>query len=62
MANKKQVKLLIEMFKRIRKEKRTKEESLQILMRAGILDEHGNHTEPYKILGAAVKKIEQPNV
>lgn len=35
----------------------TREEALRDLMNAGILDKDGNHTEPYKNLGKAVKAI-----
>ena len=34
----------------------TKEEALQSLIRAGILDKNGNYTEPYKILEKAIRK------
>ena len=34
----------------------TREEALQSLIRAGILDEKGNFTEPYKILERAIRK------
>ena len=37
----------------------TYEEALRSLMNAGILDEHGNHTEPYKNLGRAVKRLNE---
>jgi len=37
----------------------TPEEALQSLIDAGILDENGNHTEPYKHLGEAVKRLSQ---
>lgn len=33
------------------------EEALRSLMNAGILDENGNHTEPYQNLGRAVKRL-----
>jgi hypothetical protein len=62
MAMKKDVKLLIELIEEDRKKKRTKEESLQTLIDAGILDEKGNHTEPYKLLGEAIKRYSQRNV
>jgi len=35
----------------------TREEAHQALMRAGILDENENFTEPYKNLGEAVKRL-----
>ena len=34
----------------------TKEQALEALVRAGILDKDGNHTEPYKNLGKASAK------
>lgn len=37
----------------------TREEAHQALMRAGILDENENFTEPYKHLGEAVKRLSQ---
>lgn len=37
----------------------TREEALRALMDAGILDENGNHTEPYQNLGKAVKTIQK---
>lgn len=37
----------------------TREEAHQSLMRAGILDENENFTEPYKHLGEAVKRLSQ---
>ena len=37
----------------------TREEALRSLMYAGILDENGNYTEPYKHLGEAVKRLSQ---
>ncbi|MBS1659994.1 MAG: hypothetical protein JST68_02975, partial [Bacteroidetes bacterium] len=48
---------LLEMAKRHLEEARhhTKEQALEALMRAGILDENGNHTPPYAHLGAAVE-------
>jgi len=62
MAMKKDVRLLIELIERKRKERRTKEEALQSLIDAGILDEDGNHTEPYKLLGDAIKRAKQGHV
>lgn len=52
---------LIDLAKRRIEEARThtKEESLQALMRAGILDENGNHTPPYANLGAAVERLKR---
>ena len=51
----------IENLKNIAREKLrkgfTREEALQSLIDAGILDENGNHTEPYKHLGEAVKRL-----
>lgn len=35
----------------------TREEALQELMDAGILDKDGNHTEPYQNLARALKPI-----
>jgi hypothetical protein len=35
----------------------TREEALQSLIRAGILDENENFTEPYKLLGEAIKRL-----
>jgi hypothetical protein len=37
----------------------TREEALYALMDAGILDENGNHTEPYQNLGRAVTAIQK---
>jgi len=37
----------------------TREEALESLIRAGILDENENFTEPYKNLGEAVKRLSQ---
>jgi len=51
----------IENLKNIARERRekgfTREEALQSLIRAGILDENGNHTEPYKLLGEAIERL-----
>jgi len=51
----------IENLKNIAREKLkrgfTREEALQSLIRAGILDENENFTEPYKHLGEAVKRL-----
>ena len=44
-----QFKLHMELADRLLQEKRTPEEALQALIRAGIMDEDGNYTEPYKI-------------
>jgi hypothetical protein len=35
----------------------TREEALQSLMDAGILDENENFTEPYKNLGEAIRRL-----
>jgi len=35
----------------------TREEALRDLIRAGILDENENFTEPYKNLGEAVRRL-----
>lgn len=37
----------------------TKEEALRSLIDAGILDENGNHTEPCKNLGRAIKELKE---
>jgi len=62
MTSKQYHKHLLKLFDRKLKEKRTKEEALQSLIDAGILDEDGNHTEPYKLLGDAVKRYKQRHV
>lgn len=36
---------------RLARQKQTKEQSLEMLKNAGILDENGDFTEPYKNLG-----------
>jgi hypothetical protein len=41
---------LMELAERLKAKKKTREEALQALVRAGILDESGHYTEPYKIL------------
>ncbi|HEV2483402.1 MAG TPA: hypothetical protein VGS79_27245 [Puia sp.] len=48
--------LLMDLFKRKAEETYTKEESLAILVRAGIFDKDGNYTEPYKILELATRR------
>ena len=35
----------------------TREEALEALIRAGILDENENFTEPYKNLGEAIRRL-----
>ena len=58
MMSDKDIDRLLELAKRHLEEKVTKEEALRSLVRAGILDEAGNHTPPYANLGAACQKIE----
>lgn len=41
---------MMDMFTRLRARTWTREEALQELVDAGILDENGHYTEPYKIL------------
>lgn len=45
--------VLLKFTEQLLKEKFTKEEALQSLVRAGILDENGNYTEPYECLEVA---------
>ncbi|HEY9257078.1 hypothetical protein [Chitinophaga sp.] len=40
--------ILMEFTEQLLKKKVTKEEALQSFIQAGILDENGNYTEPYK--------------
>lgn len=49
----KDIQLLIELAEEELKKGFTKEEALQSLVAAGILDETGNYTRPYKELEAA---------
>jgi hypothetical protein len=62
MTSKQYRRHLLKLFDRKLKEKRTKEEARQSLIDAGILDEHGNHTEPYKLLGEAIKRYSKRDV
>jgi len=62
MTRKKQIKLLKELIERDRKKKRTKEEAMQTLISAGIFDENGNYTEPYKALESITIRHKQPHV
>lgn len=48
--NRKQVELHLELAKKLMAQKRTKAEILADFVRAGILDIHGEFTEPYKEL------------
>jgi hypothetical protein len=48
--NRKQVELHLELAKKLMAEKRSKAEILADFVRAGILDIHGEFTEPYKEL------------
>ena len=48
---------LMELAKKLAQEKLTKEEALQRLMRAGILDENGNFTPPYASLEKVVRRV-----
>lgn len=48
-------KAAMEMFERELKKKHTKEESLQMFVRAGILDKDGNFTAPYQNVAKYVK-------
>mgnify|MGYP003576139204 CR=1 FL=1 len=41
---------MMDLAVRLRQRKLTREEALQELVEAGIFDENGNYTEPYKIL------------
>ena len=50
MENKANIERIMELTKRLLKEKPTKEQSLKTLVGAGILDTNGNFTEPYSIL------------
>ena len=52
----KDIKALMDLARKERTKKRTKEESLEALVRAGILDWNGNFTEPYKILEGVVRR------
>ena len=49
-------KLLIPLYQEIRDNTKEKEEALASLQSAGILDENGEFTEPYKHLGRAINK------
>lgn len=50
----KEFQLLMDLADELQAKKVTKEEALQGLISAGILDENGNHTEPYKHIGLAI--------
>ena len=52
---------LLELAKRQLEEARnhTEEEALLALIRAGIMDENGNHTPPYAQLGAAIERMKK---
>lgn len=62
LISEKDVQRKIDYFREKLKRGQTKEEALQSLQRAGILDENGKHTEPYKHLGALVEKLSKKNV
>lgn len=62
MTDRQRLKLLKELIEQDRRKKRTKEEAMQTLVRAGIFDANGNYTEPYKALEAITIRHKEPNV
>ncbi|MES2388729.1 MAG: hypothetical protein V4543_12075 [Bacteroidota bacterium] len=55
--NDKDIQYLMDLADKNIKAVRTKEEALQSLMHAGILDANGNFTKPYADLGKALKSM-----
>ena len=52
----KDIKRLIDLAKRLLKQKQTKKQALASLVSAGILTEKGNYTKPYQHLARVIKK------
>lgn len=59
MMTEKDIKAIHALFDESARTPKTKEEALFLLRNAGILDENGEHTEPYKHLGMAVKRFNE---
>jgi hypothetical protein len=57
MTTRKDIENLYRIAAEARKRITTPEEALRTLIRVGILDKNGNHTEPYKHLGEAIRKL-----